>query len=245
MATHSAKGQAAREFLASLPEFRDGDKPVGELSDAYANRIARRAQGDLAAGRTPSRQAGRGHILTPEHGPSGARPKLPEPADVYKSPLAPEAPERPLVHTRPLFHEHIQFPSGQELFTRTNQREALEVLRYAAKDTAQSEWGAPVTLQVYDCSQARFFRIDFHHGHGSGHGINARALLEDIRESGLSLEQYLINVISARKSDVTALVQHICLYEIVILPPAPAGGAAVAPGPMTSAVERIRRFQRR
>lgn len=212
MATQSAAGDTAREFLAGLPEFKAGDKPVGDLSDAYANRLARRAQADLAAGRAPSRQAARGHVLTPEH-PGGSAPKLPEPPREYTvNRLA----EPRIIHNRPPSQPPVGFGADGQIYSTYSQREALQLLRFA-RDTAgpSQPWGRDVQLVVFDCSQGKYLEV-FHHGHGRG--IPAGVLLDQYRESGTTFEQFLMNIIAGRKSDITFAVDHICVYGITIMP---------------------------
>lgn len=208
MAKHTAAGDTAREFLADLPEFKAGDKAIADLSDEYANRLARRARLDFAEGRAPSRQAARGHILTPEH-PGGSAPKLPEPAQEYKA-------EPRLTHNRPPAEPPVKFGGDGEIYSTYSQKEALAILRFA-RDTAgpDQQWGRDVQMVVFDCSQGKYIEV-YHHGHGRG--IPAGVLLDQYHESGSTFERFLMNVIAGRKSDVTDALNHICVYGITVMP---------------------------
>lgn len=239
------KGDAARALLAGLPEFGGGDKPVAQLSDAYAQRLASAAGRQLASGALPSRQAARGHILTSEH-PGGARPKLPERTESYRAALtthkataltgeatpAPSqrvrealSPEerreerrqerRPHFHRRERGEGHIPYADTGEIYTRNHQSDAAAVLRYAAD--LNNGYGERVVIQVYDCERRQWFRVFENRGHGQG--INVRALIEQWRDHGGSLEAYLMAVINDDGSEPwTGRIGHICQFEITILP---------------------------
>lgn len=232
----SPKGDAARQLLASLPEFSSGDKPVSRLSDAYAQRLANAAQRQLASGVTPSRQAARGHVLTPEH-PRSAPPKLPEQAESYRAarktskeagltgetPSAPSQrvtgalePEerRPHFHRRQRDEGHIPFGEGGEIYTRNHESEARAIVAYAADLNNGS--GERLTMQVYDCTRNRWFPVFRNPGHGLG--INAGALLEKFHDHGGSWEQFLKDTINDASYNDRGRVTHICQYEITILP---------------------------
>ena len=219
----TAKGDDARQFLAGLPEFAGGDKPVSQLSDAYANRLARRAQADLVLGRTPSRQAGRGHVTTPEH-PGNAAPKLPEPPAVYRERPTPQQVARQtgdgrpprLRHDRPAFTPYVPYQETGELYTVTTEREAREVLRLAAAR------GDTIDIQAYDCSR-RSYRPVFRHG------VSAEWVQGD--SAGQSLEAWALNIANSYHgsagSDVGRTLTHICLWEINIRPRETANVAAL------------------
>ena len=231
------KGAAARALLASLPEFSSGDKPVGQLSDAYAQRLAGAAQRQLASGVTPSRQAARGHILTPEHGASAARPKLPEQPENYRAAekrsrgtggtgeatsapsqrrtgaLEPEE-RRPLFHRRQRDEGHIPFGDGGEIYTENQADDARRIVAYAAELNGGA--GERLTMQVYDCSRGRWFPVFHNPGHGPG--INANALLEKYHEHGGSWEQFLKDTVNGASYHDRGRVTHICQYELTILP---------------------------
>ena len=232
----SSRGEAARQLLASLPEFASGDKPVSQLSDAYANRLAGAARRQLESGLTPSRQAARGHILTPEH-PTSAPPKLPEQPATYRraaqtskeagltgeTPPAPSQrrtaaltgePSRPLIHRRPPFQGHIPFGEGGEIYTQRSADMATRVIRYAAE--LGPTHGERVVLQVYDCSRGRWFPVFRNAGHGQG--ISASVLLEMWRDHGGSLEDFLMSRINDASYRDRSRITHICLYEVTILP---------------------------
>lgn len=247
MAKITAAGDAARAALASLPEFAGGDKPISQLSDAYAHRLLRGAEKALASGATPSRQAARGHVYTPEH-PSNARPKLPEPARTYtrraeqskyapaprepggapKGPsrpsqrvtgALPEAP-RPRRHNRPPFEGHIPFSDTGEIYTRRTQREAEGILTYARG--LEPVGRARLTMQVYDCSKAHWYPVLAHTWRSGGIAIDD--FDELWRDHGDSLEDYLIDQINGHGANPSGdhaaygRISHICLYEITILP---------------------------
>jgi hypothetical protein len=235
----SPRGEAARQLLASLPEFGSGDKPVSQLSDAYANRLAGAARRQLESGLTPSRQAARGHILTPEH-PTSAPPKLPAQPATYRqigktsstekeaggtgeAPSAPSQrrtaaltgePRRPLFHRRPPFQGHIPYGEGGEIYTQRGADEAARVIKYAAN--LGPTHGERVVMQVYDCSKGRWFAVFRNAGHGQG--IAASVLLEMWREHGGSLEAFLMSLINDSGYRDRGRISHICLYEVTILP---------------------------
>jgi hypothetical protein len=233
------QGEAARALLASLPEFSSGDKPVAQLSDAYAQRLASGARRQLASGVTPSRQAARGHILTPEHGAGAARPQLPEQAENYRAArksitaaattgagATPSAPaqrrtaalepenRRPLLHRRQRGEGHIPFGDGGEIYTENHADAARRIVAYAAELNGGA--GERLTMQVYDCSRGRWFAVFHNPGHGSG--INAKALLEKYHDHGGSWEQFLMDTVNGASYNDRGRVTHICQYELTILP---------------------------
>lgn len=232
----SPQGDAARALLASLPEFSSGDKPISQLSDAYAQRLAGGAQRQLASGVTPSRQAARGHVLTPEH-PRSAPPKLPERVESYRAarktaretgltgeaPSAPSGrvrdalegePRRPLFHRRQRDQGHIPFGAGGEIYTRNHEAEARQVVAYAAD--LNNGLGERLTMQVYDCSRGQWYPVFYNPGHGQG--INAQALLERYHAHGGSWEQMLMDTVNGASYHDRRRITHICQYEITILP---------------------------
>ena len=238
MAQITPKGDAARQLLASLPEFSGGDKPVAQLSDAYAQRLATAAQRQLASGVTPSRQAARGHILTSEH-KGGATPKLPERPTTYKQ-IAQTSKQagvrgggvsrpsqrvterltgerRPLIHHRPPFQGHIPFGDGGEIYTVRTEAEARKQLAYAREEGQQAgmgKWGERVVMQVFDCSKRKWSKV-FRSSNG-GYGYTAGGILEET--DGGSLEAWLMAIINDDGSVMQGKISHICLYEITILP---------------------------
>lgn len=241
MARITPAGDAARAALASLPEFAGGDKPVSQLSDAYARRLLRGAEKALATGVTPSRQAARGHVLTPEH-PTSQRPRLPEPARNYtrapeKSKYAPPTREpretgtpsqrvtgafaervRPSRHNRPPFEGHIPYADNGEIYTVRSQREAESTLHYASG--LEPVGRARLTMQVYDCSKAHWFPV-LSHSWKSG-GVAVDDLYTLWRDHGGSLEDWLIDQINGGPDSDSDRpfggISHVCLYEITILP---------------------------
>lgn len=220
MAKRTAAGNADREFLAGLPEFAGGDKPIEELGDATARSYANYARRALAADVPFSRKDARRHTLTPEH-PGGAVPETPVHAYREGRPAPRVLGETPIIHKRPILAQpDVEFgaigtPQAGHMMTVTNQRDAEKALRFA-RDLGPSEWERLVSLVVFDCSLGAYIEV-FKHGHDRG--FPARLLLERAREAG-GLERYLINVISGRKSDATAQLNHICVYGITIMPPA-------------------------
>lgn len=236
----SSRGEAARQLLASLPEFASGDKPVSQLSDAYANRLAGAARRQLESGLTPSRQAARGHILTPEH-PRSAPPKLPEQPATYRrvartskeagltgeTPPAPAQrrtaaltgePSRPLIHRRPPFQAIVPFPQGGVIYTVRTEDEArrqIDFARIEGEVSGKGQWGDRIVINVLDCTKGKYFQV-FQHAKG-GYGISAGVLLEMAAEHG-GLESLLMSIINDDGSVHQGKISHICLYEIVVLP---------------------------
>lgn len=230
--------QAAREFLAGMPEFTEHSKKGAfGIGEPEATRTANAFTKQLQAGVTPNYQAARGHILTPEHGPRGARPKLPEKAENYQraqqrskettrtaetTPASSQRrtaaltgePRRPLFHKRPPFQGHIPYGEGGEIYTRRSEAEAKAVLRYAAE--LGPTHGERVVMQGYDCSKGRWFPVFRNAGHGQG--INASVLLEMWRDHGGSLEAFLMALINDASYRDRSRITHICLYEVTILP---------------------------
>lgn len=229
------KGDAARALLASLPEFSGGAKSVGALSDAYAQRLASAAQRQLASGVTPSRQAARGHVLTPEH-PRSAPPKLPEKAESYRAAqktskgagLTGEAPSRPSqrrtaalegeprprLHRRERGESHIPFAETGAIYTRNSPADARAVIAEAAAHNDR------LVMQVYDCSRRRWAPV-FRHSNATG--IDAGYLLSEIADAGGSFEAYFLDTVNDASYNDQGRITHICQYEITILPkPTPA-----------------------
>lgn len=230
MAKISPKGDAARALLAGLPEFGAGDKSVGALSDAYAQRLANAAQRQLAAGVTPSRQAARGHVLTPEH-PRSAPPKLPEQPSTYQrvrqtlrdTSLQPETPSRPSqgrtealtgersprLHVRERGESHIPFAETGAIYTRNAPRDARGVIEEAAAHDDR------LVMQVYDCSRRRWAPV-FRHGRTTG--ISADYLLSEIADHGGGFARFFLDTVNDASYNDRGRLAHICQYEITILP---------------------------
>jgi hypothetical protein len=235
MAQITPKGDAARQWLLDHPEAgpKRGGKPAWELDDEYAKRMASKGRKLEASGVTPDHQALRGHVLTPEHGPQGARPKLAEKVENYRTakesgltgeaPSAPSGrvtgalegePQRPLFHRRQRDQGHIPFGEGGEIYTRNHEAEARQVVAYAAE--LNDGRGERLTMQVYDCSRGQWYPVFLNPGHGQG--INAQALLERYHEHGGSWEQMLLDTVNDASYRDRRRITHICQYEITILP---------------------------
>lgn len=234
--------QAAREFLAGMPEFtQHSKKGAFGIGERDALRTANAFTKQLQAGVTPNYQAARGHILTPEHGPKGARPKLPEKAENYQratrtskearaaseAPSAPSQratarltgePAAPLIHRRPAYQTPIPFPEGGVIYTVKTEEEArrqIEFARVAGEANGKTEDGDRVVVNVFDCSKNKYFQV-FQFAKGS-YGIPAGVLLEMAKDHG-GLESLLMSIINDNGSAHQGKISHICLYEIVVLP---------------------------
>ena len=210
---------AGRQYLASLPEFQP-TKPLGDYRPATIKRYVTQFQSQQAAGTPISRQAARGHVVTPEHGPRGARPKLPATPSEYRGGKLPKSKylkktiklERPIVHKRPVnVPERQDFADGAVVDTYFEQTPTLHRLREV--------WDDRVILSGFDCEHNIWRQIGVNRGHGQG--WTAKDLLDRWAQSGMDLEDWFISIANSTDSDpeqAAARMGHVCIWTIYVYP---------------------------
>lgn len=211
----------------------------------YILRLARNVRKQEAAGVPVSREAARGHRVTPEH-PNRKRPALPARASAYPhdpkrgskyesrtQPIAglgtAPAPKPPT--QRRLRHDRAgEVTRGQRrvgfagslnesiVDSYTDRRFAKRRIR---EIVASDPYGR-IMLDVYDCSKARgqrWTRVFENRGHSPG--ITAHQLLEMMEEREYTLEE--IAVANAGAGDYPtrgARISHVCIFNIYYFPSA-------------------------
>lgn len=214
---------AGRQYLASLPEFRP-TKPLSEYRPATIKRYVTQFQQQQRAGLPISRQAARGHVLTPEHGPRGAKPRLPRgasPAEyrggklprskyLHKTDKLPQL----RVHKRPQnVPERLELSDGAVQTNTANARQIVFELDMAALS------GDRVILSGYDCELNVYRSLGLNRGHSRGWG--AADILERWRDSGMALEDWFITVANLTDSDPEQRawpMGHVCFWTLYVYP---------------------------
>lgn len=220
---------AAQGFIHQLG-FTDRN-PHGK----QAERIAWNLERQLERGQPLDYAAARGHAVTPEHPgrklpnkiqyASGRRSKYTATREQLRPiaggvRIARPAIQRPLVHNfRGVTPEPraIRLAGGRTSRTVTQPRQALVMIHRAA-DT-----GARVRIDVYDCTHdvwiAFFVNAGEWHHRQHWEGISASELLKRWKESGLTFEEYLIQLARSGKYGKAGMkLSHICLYRVFVTP---------------------------
>ncbi len=193
---------ADREYLARVSA--QTGLQINAKSDSYAHRLASRFRAQERAGVPLSRQAARGHRVTPEHGPRGAKPKLPAPVVKYGGPPKSKYVKRTvrLRHRRPRVVDVLPFEGGS-VYTVREEREVWDIL---------AQWHADdrMTLTGFDCSTGSWITLFANEGHGRGATIGY--VRELVRGSGLSLEDFM--VLWTQDEYRGAALTHVCLFQV-------------------------------
>ncbi len=210
---------ADRQFLANVPGLQF-TKPLDQLSNSYVHRLASSIRAQEGRGVPVSRQAARGHVVTPEHGPKGGRPKLPAAPQEYRGGRLPTGKyvrqtkklPRPRVHKRPInVPERLDLSDGAIVDTRTEIGDTLRILRASGDDR--------VILTGYDCEHGVYRSLGVNRRHMRG--WSARAMLLAWAESGLDFESWFILLANATDSDpnqAAATIGHVCLWTVYTYP---------------------------
>lgn len=208
---------AGRNYLANVPGLQFA-KPIAELSPGYVRRLATQLQRQERAGAPLSRQAARGHVLTPEHGPAGGRPRLPAPAAEYQAAKAPKRTSGRIGHNRPAnVPERQAFSDGSIATTHTAEAEALRMLRfYAGQDMR-------VVVTGFDCSTRVYRSLGVNAGHLRGWNVDdlLRAFLDWRAVTGGSFTDWFIHLANSTDSDPNQAaigLSHVCFWQIFAYP---------------------------
>lgn len=217
----------------------------------YLSRLVRNVAKQEAAGVPISRQAARGHVVTPEH-PGRRRPIInatPREYGVKRSgylrqtrPLEPRLRpaitiKRPFVHSRPVtqVEDMIEVPGHALIVTTGQQARAMTALRNHRAGTATFDrarrtriikptperpgvtWR--VRIDIFDCTSRQRVEVFTNRGfwHKPTQGITVDWLLEELTNSEMSLEEYLIRV-AMESYAVRAPLTHICHYTLIFTP---------------------------
>lgn len=211
--------EAGRQYLAALPEFHP-TKPLGDYKPATIKRYVSQFQAQQRAGVPVSRQAARGHVVTPEHGPRGARPRLPARAQEYRGGKLPKSKylkktiplERPIIHKRPInVPERQNLSDGAIVDTFYDASPALHRLREV--------WDDRVILSGFDCERGVWRQLGVNVGHGKG--WSARDILEKWAQSGMELEDWFIAIANSTDSDPAQNAErigHVCMWTVYVYP---------------------------
>lgn len=213
--------EAGRQYLASLPEFRP-TKPLSEYKPATIKRYVNQFQAQQRAGVPLSRQAARGHVVTPEHGPRGARPRLPASAREYRGGKLPKSKylkktiplPRPHVHRVPInVPERIVLSDKSVVDNFTSTSAALHHLRANMIGTDRA------VVSGFDCEFGVYRSIGINRGHNPGWVI--RDMLEKWAQSGMDFEDWFIAIANSTDSDPEQSrqdMQRVCRWTIHIYP---------------------------
>lgn len=218
--------QADRQFLANTPGLQF-TKPLDQLSPSYVHRLAQSVRRQEGAGLPVSRQAARGHVVTPEHGKGGrggARPKLPAAAQEYRGGKLPRSKythatqplKLPRIHKRPInVPERLDLSDGSVTTVHFETPEMLHELRLAANADDR------VVLTGFDCDLGVYRSIWINRGHNPG--MKARAILEQFRDDsgGRDFEDWFIGMANTTDSDPEQAYQrigHVCIWTIYRYP---------------------------
>lgn len=216
---------AGRQYLASLPEFHPA-KPLAEYKPATIKRYVSQFQAQQGAGVPISRQAARGHVVTPEHGPRGAKPKLPPGAKAsdYRGGKLPKSKylrktdklARPRIHKRPInVPERLDLSDGAVVYTYQTDRAIIFQLERVIDVGADDR----VILTGFDCEHNIYRSLGRNVGHGQG--WTASALLDSWRASGLDFEDWFIAIANSTDSDpqqAAEMLGHVCLWTLYVYP---------------------------
>ncbi len=216
---------AGRRYLAGLPEFAP-TKPLADYKAATIKRYVTQFQQQARAGVPLSRQAARGHVVTPEHGPKGKRPRLPAQPREYRGGQLPKSKylhktvplKQPRIHRRPInVPERLDLSEGAVVYTYPDVEQVIARLQ-ALGDS----WR--IVLSGFDCD-ANVYRSLGIRGQNSRHTAEdrwtAEQLLEVAAGSGLDFEDWFITVANSTSSDdrqTGALIGHVCLWSIYAYP---------------------------
>src|SRR6185437_10234394 len=217
--------QADRQFLANTPGLQF-TKPLDQLSPSYVHRLAQSVRRQEAAGVPVSRQAARGHVVTPEHGKGGrggARPRLPAAAQEYRGGKLPRSKytrattplKPPRIHNRPInVPERLELADGSVTTVQFETPAMLHELRQAANADDR------VVLTGFDCDLGVYRSIWINRGHNRG--MKARAILEQFRDDdGRDFEDWFISIANSTDSDPEQAYQrigHVCIWTIYRYP---------------------------
>jgi len=223
--------QSDRQFLANTPGLQF-TKPLDQLSPSYVHRLAQSLRRQEEAGIPVSRQAARGHVVTPEHGKGGrggARPKLPVAAEMYRGGKMPRSkylrrtvsgtPKAPKggIHKRPINGpERLDLSDGAVVFT---EQDLVPVLLHLYNDA----WEERVVLSGFDCERGIWRSIGINRGHGRG--WTGGDMIERWNEAGggrvISFEDWFISIANTTDSDPAQTFErigHVCLWTVYIYP---------------------------
>src|SRR6185437_6200099 len=229
MARSTVDVSAGREYLArlaSMGEFQP-TKPIADYKPGYVQTLVTGFRRQERAGLPVSRQAARGHVVTPEHGKGGrggARPKLPAAAQEYRGGKLPRSKythatqplKLPRIHKRPInVPERLDLSDGSVTTVHFETPEMLHELRLAANADDR------VVLTGFDCDLGVYRSIWINRGHNPG--MKARAILEQFRDDsgGRDFEDWFIGVANTTDSDPEQAYQrigHVCIWTIYRYP---------------------------
>lgn len=215
---------ADRQFLANVPGLHFS-KPLGELSNSYVHRLASSIRRQEGAGVPVSRQAARGHVVTPEHGPRGASPKLPTSARRYRGGELPKSkyarrtvqlpqPKPIKVHRYPAnAPERLDLPDGSVVDVYREDTPGL--LAKLASMPANDR----VILTGFDCSTRVYRSLWVNRGHGAG--LTARAILEEAPGNARDFEDWFVLIANSTDSDPNqsaVRMEHVCMWVLHTYP---------------------------
>lgn len=201
---------------------------------AYLGRLLRGAERQAARGLPVSRQAARGHIITPEH-PTSRRPIMTVPAAAYTDParsryrpLTQPFQRNPTLRTplnikRPAVHDYRQAPGAgviwdtdrRKIIITRSMRTAMKWVKILAAENRQlgvEKWR--IGFDIFNCDTGRMssvFRSPRGHRGQSSEGITADYLLEDMAD--MTLEEYLIQAELDYYAPHTVF-SHVCSYTL-------------------------------
>ena len=216
---------ADRQFLANVPGLQFS-KPLGELSNSYVHRLASSIRRQEGAGVPVSRQAARGHVVTPEHGPRGGSPKLPTSARRYRGGELPKS---------KYARRTVQLPQAKPIKTHrypSNAPERLDLPDGSVVDVFREDTPAllarlsslhpddRVILTGFDCSTRVYRLLWVNRGHGAG--IKVRAILEEAPSKPRDFEDWFVLVANATDSDPSqsaVRMEHVCMWVLHVYPP--------------------------
>lgn len=204
---------------------------------AYLGRLLRGAEHQAARGLPVSRQAARGHIITPEH-PTSRRPILDVPAAAYTDParsryrpLTQPFQRNPTLRTplnikRPAVHDYRQAPGAgvvldtdrRKIIITRSMRTAMKWVKILAAENRRlgvEKWR--IGFDIFDCDTGRSVSVfrTIRGGRGpSSEGMTADYMLDDMAD--LPLEEYLIQSALDYQSAHSGflLLSHVCSYTL-------------------------------